>query len=50
MGFFLIKQRRHLKECTALLSCMQGECQSQDIVRIELEADDIRRVLIDAAE
>ena len=46
-GLLLDQTEKTLEGCTALLSCMQGECQSQDIVRIELEADDIRRVLID---
>ncbi|MFC1835957.1 DUF47 domain-containing protein [Thermodesulfobacteriota bacterium] len=36
-----------LEGCKVLLRCMDGLCKSEDLARVEREADDIRRVLID---
>lgn len=46
-GLLLHQTEKTLEGCKALLSCMQGECEAGDVVRLEQEADDIRRVLID---
>jgi uncharacterized protein len=46
-GLLLAQAEKTFEGCTALQSFMEGACQPEDIVRIEQEADDIRRVLID---
>lgn len=46
-GLLLDQAEKTLEGCRALQSFMKGACQPEDIVRIEQEADDIRRVLID---
>lgn len=46
-GLLLAQAEKTVEGCKALQSCLNGRCRSEDLARIEQEADDIRRVLID---
>ncbi|MDQ7782773.1 MAG: DUF47 family protein [Desulfomonilaceae bacterium] len=46
-GILLSQSEKTLEGCNALLSFLNGSSQPEDLARIEREADDIRRVLID---
>ncbi len=43
----LDQAEKTLGGCQALLKCLEGECDPIEVDRLEKEADDIRRILID---
>jgi uncharacterized protein Yka (UPF0111/DUF47 family) len=43
----LAQAEKTLEGCKVLQSCLEGGCAYENLVRVEQEADDIRRVLID---
>lgn len=46
-ALLLSQAEKTLEGCTALRCYMDGLCEPEDLTRIEREADDIRRVIID---
>jgi len=43
----LAQAEKTLSGCQSLLKCLEGECDPIEVDRLEKEADDIRRILID---
>jgi uncharacterized protein len=46
-GLLLAQAEKTLSGCQSLLKCLEGECDPIEVDRLEKEADDIRRILID---